>query len=93
MSWSADREAATCFARDTMRRCSIGGSVLLRTVAPPAACTPHVLGARRPSEAEYIVDRRQLSGGVTVLERFSHVSPNMVGLHEDEPDLSLSTQQ
>ena len=50
---------------------TIGGSVLLRTKAPPAAiiCAPHLLGARRPSEEEYIVDRRRLNGGVTVLER------------------------
>jgi hypothetical protein len=38
-----------------------------------------VLGAGRPTEAEYIVDRRQLSGGVTVLERFSHVNPKVFG--------------
>jgi hypothetical protein len=72
-AWSASREAATCFAIHKPRRSSVGGSVLLRTVAPPDAiiCAPHVLGARRPTEAEYIVDRRRLSGGVTVLERFS----------------------
>jgi hypothetical protein len=41
-------------------------------MTPPAAiiCAPHLLGARRPSEEEYIVDRRRLNGGVTVLERF-----------------------
>ncbi len=93
MAWSADREAATCFARG-INRCSIGGSVLLRTVAPPAAIisAPHILGAIRQSEEEYVVDRRQLSGGVTILERFGQVSPLTVGLHEGEPDLSFSTQ-
>lgn len=70
MSWSADREAATCFALD-LRSSGDGGSVLLRTMAPSDAiiCAPHVLGARRAAEAEYIVDRRRLTD-VTVLERF-----------------------
>ena len=72
MAWSADREAAACFAGHRDRRASMGGSVLVRTVAPSEAiiCAPHVLGARRPAEAEYIVDRRRLTD-VTVLERFA----------------------
>jgi hypothetical protein len=72
LRWSADREAATCFARNNLRL-GING-VLLRTIAPSAAiiCAPHALGADRPAEAEYIVDRRQLSG-VIVLERFAEI--------------------
>jgi len=71
MSWSADRKAAAFFATQDERCCHPGGSVLLRTVAPASAIlgAPHVLGARYSAEAEYIVDRRRLSG-VTVLERF-----------------------
>ena len=78
-AWSADREAATCFAQDKPRLFSKGGSVLIRTTAPPAAiiCAPHLLGAARPAEAEYIVDRRDLNG-VTVLDRFG---PTLVAAH------------
>jgi hypothetical protein len=74
MSWSNDREVASCFAEDTAR---MGGdSVVLRTLAPAEAiiCAPHIRGACRPAEAEYIVDRRKLSA-VTVVDRFSAASP------------------
>lgn len=79
-AWSADRAAATCFATGPFNRRCIGGTVLLRTVAPSAAiiCAPHLLGARRRAEEEYIVDRRRLSDGVTVLKRFSQSEAEQV---------------
>jgi hypothetical protein len=74
MSWSADRSAAVSYANDLRRACD-GGSVLLQTAAPADAiiCAPHVLGAIRPAEAEYVVDRRQLRR-VTVLQRYSQIA-------------------
>ncbi|MGA8650988.1 MAG: hypothetical protein WB677_10240 [Xanthobacteraceae bacterium] len=73
VAWSSDRSIATDFATNRIRLMPGKKSVLLRTLAPPAAiiCSPHELGVAAHSvEAEYIVDRRRLNG-VTVLERFT----------------------
>jgi hypothetical protein len=72
-SWSTDRLAAECFATDVRQACN-GGSVLSQTTAPADAiiCAPHLIGTRRPAEAEYIVDRRRL-GAVAVVRRYAQL--------------------
>ncbi|WP_050898697.1 hypothetical protein [Nitrospirillum viridazoti] len=69
MSWSTARDVAEGFARGE-HQTSVGGSVLLETFAPPDAiiCSPAMLGDDM-EEAEYLVDRRRLTG-VRVIERF-----------------------
>lgn len=68
-SWSSSEQVAQGFA-EGMWRSFQGGSVLLRTVAPPEAivCSPAMLGDEY-DEQEYLVDRRRL-GRVEVVRRF-----------------------
>ena len=69
MSWTADEDVARQFAQRTARDV-IGGSVLLRCVAPANAIVSAVaINDGRYCEREYVVDRRHL-GWVEVLERF-----------------------
>jgi hypothetical protein len=72
LSWTNRREVAEYHANGYWLH-SIGGSVLLRTLAPPDAiiCAPHRLD-NRYNENEYLVDRRRLDR-VTVLQRFSQI--------------------
>lgn len=74
LSWTNTREVARRFAEIGNYRCSVGGSVLLTTLAPRAAiiCAPALL-TDSYSEDEYIVDRRFLSN-VNVEERFAHLT-------------------
>lgn len=74
LSWSASEAVADSFAQSTWRR-SIGGSVLLRTVAPAEAivCAPLHHGHDRYAEKEYLLDRRLLSR-VEVIRRYSERS-------------------
>ena len=69
-SWSADKEVAEAFARGIYQTFN-GGSVLLETVAPPAAiiCAPSLIDDSY-AEDEYVVDRRRLAH-VRVIARFS----------------------
>ena len=73
LSWSQDIDVARHFAQGITRTC-IGGSVLLKTTAPPSAiiCAPSN-AADRYGEREFLVDRRRLHK-VEVVERFSQIS-------------------
>jgi hypothetical protein len=75
-SWSSDEGVARSFAEGNWR-VSAGGSVLLKTVAPPDAiiCAPTLHDASY-GEFEYLVERRKLKK-VEVVERFAQIS------HED----------
>jgi hypothetical protein len=72
-SWSSDEGVARSFAAGTLR-VSAGGSVLLKTVAPPDAiiCAP-TLHDESYGEFEYLVERRKLKK-VEVVERFAQIS-------------------
>jgi hypothetical protein len=74
LSWSATAEAARAFASSGMYRTSVGGSVLLETLAPTVAiiCAPAALD-NRYGEDEYLVDRRRLRT-VRVLERYGQLT-------------------
>lgn len=74
LSWSVAAEAARAFASSGMYRTSVGGSVLLETLAPAVAiiCAPAALD-NRYGEDEYLVDRRRLRT-VRVLERYSQLT-------------------
>ena len=72
VAWTASREVADSFAQGIMRTCQ-GGSVVIETVAPPAAIIcriPH--SSDRYSEREYLVDRRHLDGA-RVVTRYSQI--------------------
>jgi len=73
--WSANREVGEAYAATGHIRTSHGGSVLLRTLAPPAAiiCAPLLECEDRYAEQEYIVDRSRLNG-VEVLQHYSQVT-------------------
>ena len=73
-SWSADIATADGFARG-MWHTFTGGSVVVRTIAPPAAivCAVHGSEADSHHEAEYLVDRRRLER-VEVVKRYDHAA-------------------
>lgn len=68
MSWTTDESIAQAFAHG-YRDIYMGGTVVLKTVAPPDAiiCAPAEID-NRYEEAEYVVDRRRLYD-VRVIER------------------------
>jgi hypothetical protein len=68
-SWSRDRVAAECFARDGFQRAAKGGTVLLETDAPAQAIVAFIDGTRFKCEEEVIIDRRCLNS-VRVLARY-----------------------
>ena len=68
LSWTVNKGIAEAFARGIWRTFD-GGSVLLKTVAPPEAIICALPSEVHHTEEEYLVDRRQLTG-VSVLERF-----------------------
>lgn len=74
LSWTTSRDVADDFARRDMRRSGEGGTVVLRTLAPPEAivCALHLVEHDRYAEEEVIVDRRRL-GRVDVLCRYEQV--------------------
>src|SRR5882672_4003520 len=69
-SWTPSADIAHSFAENGFYRTFDGGSVLLETLAQPAAiiCAPSLID-RRFGEKEYIVDRRGLTV-VTAIDRF-----------------------
>jgi len=75
IAWTTSAEVARDFANERARRGCRGGSVLIETLASPAAviCAPAFVNGRY-GEREYLVDRRRLRS-VTVLERFEQCSP------------------
>jgi len=70
-SWSAELEVADQWAQRDYLRSAKGGSVVLRTVAPPEAilCAVTHHHDDRYGEAEYVVDRRRLRA-VEVVRRY-----------------------
>jgi hypothetical protein len=69
MSWTEDIATAIKFANDP-RRLSIGGSVVLETIAPSTAIIAATYMIDDPyKEREYLVDRRQLKS-VKVVYRY-----------------------
>lgn len=82
LSWSSEREVAEAHA-NSMWRTTIGGSVLLETVAPPEAIICAVIDHDNGyGESEYLVDRSHLPS-VRVLARFSQLSPTEL---QSDPD-------
>lgn len=73
LSWSASADVARCHAEKTLCRSSLGGSVLLETIAPADAVISRVPATKdHYREEEYVVDRRRLTS-VKVIERFAHL--------------------
>ena len=74
LSWTSSADIAHSFAENGFYRTFDGGSMLLETLAPPAAiiCAPSLIDLRY-GEKEYIVDRRHLTV-VTVIDRFPQLS-------------------
>ena len=74
LSWTPSADIAHSFAENGFYRTFDGGSMLLETLAPPAAiiCAPALVD-NKYAEKEYIVDRRHLTV-VTVIDRFSQLS-------------------
>jgi hypothetical protein len=69
IAWTADPEIAEKFATDT-RQCSLGGSLIIETIAPPEAIIANMDAVGDYySEREYLVDRRKLEK-VRVYRRF-----------------------
>jgi hypothetical protein len=70
LAWSSTKEVARAYAETGKYRSSMGGSVLLSTLAKPESiiCAPALISDRY-KEQEYILDRREL-GEVKVEERF-----------------------
>jgi hypothetical protein len=74
LSWSASADVARCHAKGCLCRSSLGGSVLLETMASADAIICRVPKSQdRYSEEEFVVDRRHLTS-VKVIERFTEVS-------------------
>jgi hypothetical protein len=91
-AWSADIKTAESFA--LQYQSWPGGSVLLKTLAPPDAilCSPHLVetyfmdndGDRLYDEHEYIVDGRRLRS-VTVRRRYPQISFEEACRREAQP--------
>jgi hypothetical protein len=81
LSWTGERAVAEDFANREWRTTE-GGSVVLQTLASPEAiiCAP-CLHDDGYGENEYLIDRRRL-GGVTVLQRFPQLSPELFVMQE-----------
>jgi hypothetical protein len=89
--WSTSQAVAEDYAATGDVSLSHGGSVLLRTLAPPAAiiCAPILECEDRYGEQEYLVDRSRLSG-VEVLWRYPQLTiGERQALHRASPKAAL----